>query len=79
MAEPARGIRAAVPRGHADRTAFAARKVPAQSQSVDGGGIFKKAPVPANAAGDWEIELAPLSRMNAWGFRNPRRSATESR
>jgi hypothetical protein len=44
---------------------LAARKAPAQSQSIDGSGIFKRAAVPANAAGDWEIELAPLSRMNA--------------
>ena len=56
-----------VPRGLAVPADRAARKAPAQSQSVDGSGIFKRAAVPANAAGDWEIELAPLSRMNAWG------------
>ncbi len=56
-----------VPPGLAVPADLAARKAPAQSQSVDGSGIFKRAAVPANAAGDWEIELAPLSRMNAWG------------
>jgi hypothetical protein len=43
------------------------RKAPAQSQSVDGSGVFGKAAVPAQAAGEWEIELAPLSRVSAWG------------
>ena len=56
-----------VPPGLAVPADLAARKAPAQSQSVDSTGIFKRAAVPANAAGDWEIELAPLSRMNAWG------------
>jgi hypothetical protein len=47
---------------------FAARKLPAQQQSVDGTALLKKTQVPANAVGDWEIEFAPLSRMNAWGL-----------
>jgi hypothetical protein len=47
---------------------FAARKPPAQQQSVDGAALLKKTQVPANAVGDWEIEFAPLSRMNAWGL-----------
>lgn len=47
---------------------LAARKLPAQQQSVDGAALLKKAQVPANAVGDWEIEFAPLSRMNAWGL-----------
>jgi hypothetical protein len=34
---------------------LAGRKLPAQSR------------VPADAAGDWEVEFAPLSRMEAWG------------
>lgn len=46
----------------------AARAVPAQQQSVDGAALLKKVQVPANAVGDWEIEFAPLSRMNAWGL-----------
>ena len=55
-----------VPAGLTVPADLAGRKAPAQSQSVDGGGIFKKAIVPAKATGDWEIELAPLSRMSAW-------------
>lgn len=43
------------------------RKFPAQSQNVDGAAIAAKVQVPADAAGDWEIEFAPLSRMQAWG------------
>lgn len=43
------------------------RKAPAQSQSVDGSAVLGKAVVPAQATGEWEIELAPLSRVSAWG------------
>jgi hypothetical protein len=50
---------------------IASRTVPAQQQSVDGAGILKKVQVPANAAGDWEVEFAPLSRMQAWGLSQP--------
>ena len=27
--------------------------------------------MPANAAGVWEVEFAPLSRMQAWGLSQP--------
>lgn len=47
------------------------RPVPAQAQRVDGSALLKKTVVPANAAGDWEIEFAPLSRMEAWGLKEP--------
>ena len=47
------------------------RAVPAQQQSVDGTVILKKVQVPANAIGVWEIEFAPLSRMQAWGLSQP--------
>ena len=50
---------------------FAARTLPAQQQSVDAAGILKKAQVPANAAGVWEVEFAPLSRMQQWGLSQP--------
>jgi hypothetical protein len=50
---------------------IASRTVPAQQQSVDGAGILKKVQVPANAAGTWEVEFAPLSRMQAWGLSQP--------
>ena len=46
----------------------AARAVPKQQQSVDGSGLLKRVQVPPNAVGDWEIEFAPLSRMQAWGL-----------
>lgn len=51
--------------------AMATRTVPTQQQSVDAAGILKKVQVPANAAGIWEIEFAPLSRMQAWGLSQP--------
>lgn len=50
---------------------FAARTLPAQQQSVDAAGILKKAQLPTNAAGVWEIEFAPLSRMQQWGLTQP--------
>jgi hypothetical protein len=53
--------------GMAKPADLASRKAPAQSQSVDGSAILGKATVPAQPAGDWEIELAPLSRVSAWG------------
>jgi hypothetical protein len=56
-----------VPAGLVVPADLAGRKAPAQSQSVDGAGLFRKATVPVQSAGDWEIELAPLSRLNAWG------------
>ncbi len=56
-----------VPAGLTAPADLARRTAPTQSQSVDGAALFKKAAVPAQSAGDWEIELAPLSRMNAWG------------
>lgn len=45
---------------------LAQRRMPAQSQNVDGAAILARARLPAAAAGDWEVELAPLSRMEAW-------------
>ena len=50
---------------------LATRTLPAQQQSVDAAGILKKVQVPANAAGVWEIEFAPLSRMQQWGLAQP--------
>ena len=55
---------------------LAARPLPAQSQTVDGSAILKKASAPAPSAGEWTLELAPLFRMNAWGMRDaPREGA----
>jgi hypothetical protein len=49
---------------------LAARTLPAQSQSVDGAALMKKVQ-PATVAGEWELEFAPLSRMQAWGLEQP--------
>ena len=46
---------------------LAQRKMPAQQQPVDGAALLAKTQVPAAAGGDWEVEFAPLSRMEAWG------------
>jgi hypothetical protein len=43
------------------------RPMPAQQQPVDGAALLAKTRVPA-AAGDWDVEFAPLSRMEAWGI-----------
>jgi hypothetical protein len=42
------------------------RAVPAQSASVDGAGLLKAAQLPTRKDKRWHIELAPLSRMEAW-------------
>jgi len=46
---------------------LAARPVPAQSAPVDGAEMLRKTQLPKLANGAWMIELAPLSRMDAWG------------
>jgi hypothetical protein len=51
---------------------LAGRMVPAQSQNVDGAAILAKTRLPESAAGEWTVEFAPLSRMNAWGVREPK-------
>jgi hypothetical protein len=45
---------------------LAQRAVPAQAASVDGAGLLKAAQVPTRKDKRWHIELAPLSRMQAW-------------
>lgn len=45
---------------------LAQRPVPAQSASVDGAGLLARATVPRRADRRWQIELAPISRMNQW-------------
>ena len=46
---------------------LATRAVPAQSANVDGAGLLKAAQLPTRKDKRWAIELAPLTRMNAWG------------
>jgi hypothetical protein len=45
---------------------LAQRAVPAQSAPVDGKALLAKAQAPRRPDRRWEIELAPLTRMNAW-------------
>jgi len=42
------------------------RPVPAQSAPVDGKALLAKAQLPTRKDKVWEIELAPLTRMEAW-------------
>jgi Family of unknown function (DUF6152) len=45
---------------------LARRPVPAQSASVDGAALFAAAQLPTRPDKLWHIELAPLTRMQAW-------------
>lgn len=42
------------------------RPLPAQSAPVDGPGLLAKASVPRRTDRKWELELAPLTRMQSW-------------
>lgn len=45
---------------------LARRAVPAQAANVDGAALFARAQLPARQDKVWHIELAPLTRMQAW-------------
>ena len=45
---------------------MAGRALPAQSAPVDGPALLKTAQLPTRKDRRWQIELAPLSRMQAW-------------
>lgn len=45
---------------------LARRPVPAQSASVDGAALFARAQLPMRKDRLWHIELAPITRMEAW-------------
>ena len=45
---------------------LARRTVPAQSAPVDGAKLLAQAQLPTRKDKVWEIELAPLTRMEAW-------------
>ena len=45
---------------------LAQRALPAQTAPVDGKAVLAKAVVPTRQDKRWEIELAPLSRVQAW-------------
>jgi hypothetical protein len=55
-----------VPAGLKVPADLASRTYPAQSASIDGKALAAKAAVPARKDRIWEIELAPLSRIEAW-------------
>jgi len=46
---------------------LAQRNLPAQTAPVDGPGLLKAGQLPTRRDRRWEIELAPLPRMQAWG------------
>jgi hypothetical protein len=45
---------------------LASRPLPAQSAAVDGPALLKAARLPTRKDKRWEIELAPITRMQAW-------------
>ena len=45
---------------------LATRSIPAQTAPVDAPGLLKKAVLPKRTDKFWEIEFAPLTRMEAW-------------
>ncbi len=45
---------------------LATRTVPAQMASVDGKALLARAVLPTRKDRRWEIELAPITRMQAW-------------
>lgn len=46
---------------------LASRRLPRQSAEVDGAALLRAARVPERCNETWRVELAPLSRMQAWG------------
>ncbi len=55
-----------VPAGLTVPADLARRALPAQAAPVDGKALLARAVVPNRKDRQWEIELAPLTRMNAW-------------
>ena len=55
-----------VPAGLKVPADLASRSLPAQSSPVDGKALLAKATVPRRADRRWTVELAPLTRMEAW-------------
>jgi hypothetical protein len=48
-------------------TDLASRTLPAQAAAVDGPALLKAAQLPTRKDSRWAIELAPLTRVQAWG------------
>ncbi len=55
-----------VPAGLRVPADLASRVVPAQSAPVDGKALLARATVPRRTDRRWTVELAPLTRMEAW-------------
>ena len=47
---------------------LATRVIRAQQVAIDAAALFAKTKVPARKDREWEIELAPLTRMQAWNI-----------
>ena len=47
---------------------LASRTLPKQSQEVDAAALLKKVQLPPAPAGEWQVEFAPMTRMQAWGM-----------
>jgi hypothetical protein len=45
---------------------LALRQIPAQTAGIDGPALLKRTILPTRRDPRWEIELAPISRMNLW-------------
>jgi hypothetical protein len=57
---------------------LAQRPVPAQTAPVDGRALLAKAVLPTRKDRLWEVELAPLTRMQAWQVQEVRPGALVS-
>lgn len=55
-----------VPAGLKVPADLASRVLPAQSAAIDGKALLAKAVAPTRKDRKWEVELAPLTRMEAW-------------
>ncbi len=55
-----------IPTGLKIPTDLASRPVPAQIAPVEGAALLAKAGIPKRSDKVWEIELAPLTRVQAW-------------
>jgi len=51
---------------------LASRPVPSQSANVDGKALLARAQAPSRQERRWEIELAPLTRLEAWKVAPPK-------
>lgn len=65
-----------LPAGYRLPADLATRSVPAQSAAVDGKALLAKAQAPRRTDRRWEIELAPLTRLEAWKVEPVKAGAT---